>query len=294
MSGTTQSKCGEGENAWNQRTRVCYLEMGLFCLRHHLGSHTHAYEMSNAGAGIHSSGIEYFLVTMINLLPKEFQIKAYPKTTAVLVPNLVWRAGEDSNKVEKHLSATHETAGTKDDIKNLHCQVEDDPKQGVAGAVPIPPSDAGKEEVIAALVANVDAMIKADPKITALKQLQGHIWRTGFESNELEVEAFDDVPEALEKRHSLGTKCNGVSSLTSTFISLAASYFLSKEMSTKKSQPQKMQRKGGSVFIFYVEIDVYFGLIYRFGLDAIISVQPGNGPLPESRGFKTINSFAGI
>ncbi|GAY47821.1 hypothetical protein CUMW_107280 [Citrus unshiu] len=195
--------------------------------------HKPTYETSNAGAGIHGHGIEYFLVTMINLMSKEFQIKAYPKTTAVLVPNHVWRAGEvisrqlngltsasaDSNKVEKHLSATHETAGTKGDIKILQSQVQDDLKQGVAGAVPIPPSDAGKEEVIAALVANVDAMIK------------GHIWRTGFESNELEGEVFDDVPEALEKWHSLGTKCNGVSSLTSTFISLAASYFLSKEPS---------------------------------------------------------------
>lgn len=36
--------------------------------------------------------------------------------------------------------------------------------------------------------------------------MQGHIWRTGFESNELVGEVFDDVPEALEKRHSLGTK----------------------------------------------------------------------------------------
>ena len=45
-------------------------------------------------------------------------------------------------------------------------------KQGVDGAVPIPTDDAGKEEVIAALVANVEAMIKADRKITALKQLQ--------------------------------------------------------------------------------------------------------------------------
>ncbi|GAY47820.1 hypothetical protein CUMW_107280 [Citrus unshiu] len=149
--------------------------------------HKPTYETSNAGAGIHGHGIEYFLVTMINLMSKEFQIKAYPKTTAVLVPNHVWRAGEDSNKVEKHLSATHETAGTKGDIKILQSQVQDDLKQGVAGAVPIPPSDAGKEEVIAALVANVDAMIK------------GHIWRTGFESNELEGEVFDDVPEALEK-----------------------------------------------------------------------------------------------
>jgi hypothetical protein len=38
--------------------------------------------------------------------------------------------------------------------------------------VPIPPDDAGKEEVIAAIVANVDGMIKADRKITALKELQ--------------------------------------------------------------------------------------------------------------------------
>lgn len=51
-------------------------------------------------------------------------------------------------------------------------QVEDDLAQGVSGAFPIPTDDAGKEEVIAALVANVEAMIRADRKITALKQLQ--------------------------------------------------------------------------------------------------------------------------
>lgn len=51
-------------------------------------------------------------------------------------------------------------------------QVQSDLEQGIVGAVPIPPDDAGKEEVIAALVANVEAMIKADRKITALKQLQ--------------------------------------------------------------------------------------------------------------------------
>lgn len=36
--------------------------------------------------------------------------------------------------------------------------------------------------------------------------LQGHIWRTGFEKNELEGVVFEDVPEALEKWHSLGIK----------------------------------------------------------------------------------------
>lgn len=50
-------------------------------------------------------------------------------------------------------------------------QVDEDLKNGVVGAVPIP-VDGGKEEVISAIVANVRAMIKADRKITALKQLQ--------------------------------------------------------------------------------------------------------------------------
>ena len=59
-------------------------------------------------------------------------------------------------------------------IESITCflQVQDDLKQGVIGTVPIPLEDAGKEEVIAALVANVETMIKADRKITALKQLQ--------------------------------------------------------------------------------------------------------------------------
>ncbi|KAK7837790.1 putative bifunctional methylthioribulose-1-phosphate dehydratase/enolase-phosphatase e1 [Quercus suber] len=108
--------------------------------------------------------------------------------------------------VGKHLSATYDTAETQDDIKLLRSQVQDDLKQGVVGAVPIPSDDAGKEDVIAALVANVEAMIRADRKITALKQLQGHIWQTGYENNELEGVVFEDVPEALEKWHALGTK----------------------------------------------------------------------------------------
>lgn len=64
-------------------------------------------------------------------------------------------------------------------------QVQDDLEKGVNGAVPIPPEHAGKEEVIAALVANVEAMIKADRKITALKQLQ--VSKTKFRRGSLVV-----------------------------------------------------------------------------------------------------------
>ncbi|CAK9157477.1 unnamed protein product, partial [Ilex paraguariensis] len=295
-----------------------------------------AYDMRNAGAVIHSHGMESCLVTMLNPLSKEFRIthmemikgiqghgyydelvvpiientahereltaslteaiEAYPKTTAVLVRNhgiYVWgdswisaktqaecyhylfdaaiklhqlgldwstpshgpthsfREGDrnislsakakliSNNDIEpsrhcivldiegtttpisfvadvlfpyardnvgRHLDATYDTAETQEDIKLLSSQVRDDLEQGIVGAVPIPSDDAGKGEVISALVANVEAMIKADRKITALKQLQGHIWRTGFQNNELEGVVFDDVPQALEKWHALGIK----------------------------------------------------------------------------------------
>lgn len=36
--------------------------------------------------------------------------------------------------------------------------------------------------------------------------MQGHIWRTGFQNNELEGVVFDDVPKALEKWNDSGIK----------------------------------------------------------------------------------------
>jgi len=36
--------------------------------------------------------------------------------------------------------------------------------------------------------------------------MQGHIWRTGYENNELEGVVFEDVPEALKKWHANGIK----------------------------------------------------------------------------------------
>ncbi|XP_031127712.1 probable bifunctional methylthioribulose-1-phosphate dehydratase/enolase-phosphatase E1 1 [Ipomoea triloba] len=125
-------------------------------------------------------------------------------TPISFVSDVLFPYGRDN--VGRHLDITYNTAETQDDIKLLRAQVEEDLQNGVAGAVPIPHDDAGKEEVIAALVTNVEAMIKADRKITSLKQLQGHIWRTGFQHNKLEAIVYDDVPEALEKWNALGIK----------------------------------------------------------------------------------------
>ncbi|KAI4322955.1 hypothetical protein L6164_022600 [Bauhinia variegata] len=214
--------------------------------------------------------------------------------------------------VGRHLSATYDTTDTQDDIKLLRSQVQSDLEQGVAGAVPIPPDDAGKEEVIAALVANVEAMIKADRKITALKQLQGHIWRTGFENNELEGAVFDDVPEALEKWSALGIKVYIYSSgsrLAQRLIFGKTNYgdlrkylsgFFDTIVGNKKETRSYVEISESlgvdkpSDILFVTDVVQEATAAKAAGLEVLISIRPGNGPLPENHGFKTINSFAEI
>ncbi|KAK8591542.1 hypothetical protein V6N13_031582 [Hibiscus sabdariffa] len=258
--------------------------------------------------------------TKAGTVDSDYKLEPYPRcivldiegtTTPIsFVMDVLFPYARDN--VGRHLSATYDTAETQDDIKLLRSQVEDDLKQGVTGAVPIPLEDAGKEAVIASLVANVEAMIKADRKISALKQLQGHIWRTGFENNELEGVVFDDVPKALEKWHSLGIKVYIYSSgsrLAQRLIFGNTNYGdLRKYLSGFFDTAVGNKRETRS----YVEITESLGVdkpsdilfltdVYQeataakaAGLEAIISVRPGNGPLPENHGFKTINSFLEI
>ncbi|KAL0399399.1 UNVERIFIED_CONTAM: putative bifunctional methylthioribulose-1-phosphate dehydratase/enolase-phosphatase E1 1 [Sesamum radiatum] len=402
-----------------------------------------AYEMRNAGAVIHSHGMESCLVTMLNPSAKEFRIthmemikgiqghgyydelvvpiientahereltdslaeaiKAYPKTTAVLVRNhgiYIWgdswisaktqaecyhylfdaaiklhqlgldwstpshgpiqipngvpgnhhytkdsaKTGTLSNGTEpsrrcivldiegtttpisfvsdvlfpyardsvgKHLELTYDTTETQDDIKMLRAQVQEDLENGVVGAVPIP-SNGEKREIIAALVANVEAMIKADRKITPLKQLQGHIWRTGFQRKELEGVVFDDVPAALEKWHALGVKVYIYSSGSRLAQRLLfgnsnhgdlrkyLSGFFDTTVGNKKETKsyieitESLGVDNPSEILFVTDIYQEATAAKAAGLQVIISIRPGNGPLPENHGFRTINSFLEI
>lgn len=216
------------------------------------------------------------------------------------------------DNVRKHLMSTYDSKETKEDIELLRAQVKDDLEQGVLGSVPIPGEEAGKQKVIDALVSNVEAMIKADRKITALKQLQGHIWRTGYENNELQGVVFEDVPEALKKWHANGIKVYIYSSgsreaqrliFGNTAYGDLRKYlcgFFDTTVGNKResrsyyeiSQSVGVDKPSQILFV----TDVYQEALAAkaAGLEVIISVRPGNAPLPENHGFKTIGSFAEI
>ena len=60
-------------------------------------------------------------------------------------------------------------------------------------------SDNSKDDVISSVVENVTKQMDLDRKIGPLKQLQGHMWKFGYESGELQGAIYDDVLPALKK-----------------------------------------------------------------------------------------------
>ncbi|XP_072981568.1 probable bifunctional methylthioribulose-1-phosphate dehydratase/enolase-phosphatase E1 1 [Typha angustifolia] len=216
------------------------------------------------------------------------------------------------DNVRKHLTSTYDSEETKDDVKLLRAQVEDDLKQGVAGAVPIPPDGAGKEAVIDSLVANIEAMIKADRKITSLKQLQGHIWRTGYENKELQGIVYEDVPEALKKWHANDIKVYIYSSGSREAQRLIfgntpfgdlrkylCGYFDTTVGNKREAKSyfeisQSVGVDKPSQILFVTDVFQEAVAAKAAGLEVLISVRPGNAPLPENHGFKTVSSFTEI
>ncbi|KAM3255033.1 hypothetical protein ACQJBY_048447 [Aegilops geniculata] len=216
------------------------------------------------------------------------------------------------DNVRKHLTSTYDSEETKEDIKLLRIQVEEDLKIGVVGATPVAPDDAGKEEVISSLVANVEAMIKADRKITSLKQLQGHIWRTGFERKELQGVVFEDVPEALKNWQSQGMKVYVYSSGSREAQRLLfghTSYgdlrqflcgFFDTTTGNKREArsyfeiSQSLGVDNPSQILFITDVLQEAVAAKTAGFEVIISIRPGNAPLPANHGFRTISSFSEI
>ena len=74
---------------------------------------------------------------------------------------------------------------------------------GVAALLPPILAEAGDSAVAGEVIpppraaAAAMELMRRDAKFGPLKDLQGRIWRSGFESGELVAHVFDDVPEAL-------------------------------------------------------------------------------------------------
>ncbi|CAM4545060.1 enolase-phosphatase E1 [Lepidochelys kempii] len=112
------------------------------------------------------------------------------------------------DNVKEYLRMHWEEEECQQDISLLRKQAEED--SNVDGVVPIPlETGSGEDEVeqvIQAVVDNVHWQMSLDRKTTALKQLQGHMWRAAYATGHMKGEFFQDVVPAIRKWREAGMK----------------------------------------------------------------------------------------
>ncbi|XP_076324383.1 enolase-phosphatase E1 isoform X2 [Tachypleus tridentatus] len=90
------------------------------------------------------------------------------------------------------------------DIDSLRMQAVEDLKNGL-NVVQIPDVDDDDEgKLQEAIITNVLDQMDADRKTTALKQLQGHMWREAYHSGKIVGHVYEDVMPALKRWKAAG------------------------------------------------------------------------------------------
>ncbi|EGZ20313.1 hypothetical protein PHYSODRAFT_313033 [Phytophthora sojae] len=213
-----------------------------------------------------------------------------------------------TNNVDRFLEQTWDQPDTKADVAALVAQHKQDQTDGVNP--PALDAEQGKEKLIADLTTYVKWNVKADRKIGPLKQLQGHMWLQGYESGELKAQVYDDVPPLFERLRARGVRVGIYSSGSRQAQKLLFQYsdkgdlreYLTvyfdtkighkREVGSYKEIVQSLGVDSGKDVLFVTDVIEEAQAAEAAGLDTVLSVRPGNKPLPESHHFPTIHSFA--
>ncbi|KAG8515178.1 Enolase-phosphatase E1 [Galemys pyrenaicus] len=110
--------------------------------------------------------------------------------------------------VKEYLQTHWEEEECQQDVSLLRKQAEEDSHLDGAVAIPAGCGNGADDlhQMIQAVVDNVCWQMSLDRKTTALKQLQGHMWRAAFAAGRLKGEFFEDVVPAVRKWREAGMK----------------------------------------------------------------------------------------
>lgn len=224
--------------------------------------------------------------------------------------------------VESYLRSRYADAGTRSDIQALIDLSESDAAAGAEGVVTVPrfpsegtPDSEFIDRQIAALVSNVSWQMSTDRKSTALKQLQGHMWRDGYVSGELRGALFGgangDVVSSFRRWHASGLTLAIYSSGSveaqqllfrhseaGDLTPLLSAYFDTKVgmKQEAKSYASIASRLGVAPqrILFLTDIYGEAAAARASGVDAVLLVRPGNYALPaeqQEKPFVIANTF---
>jgi enolase-phosphatase E1 len=154
----------------------------------------------------------------------------------------------------------------------------------------------------ATIVCNeVSRLMDADAKATGLKQLQGLIWKSGFESGELQAHVYEDVPPALAAWNAAGKDVRIYSSGSIQAQKLFFGHTIAGNLlphfgghydtttGPKKNADSYRQiaaafQLPASAILFLSDIVAELDAARAAGMQTALVVRPGNAPAHESSG----------
>jgi len=172
-------------------------------------------------------------------------------------------------------------------------------------------STAGDQARIDFVVAEVGRLMNADVKATGLKQLQGLVWRGGFESGEMQAHVYDEVPDAIRRWHDRGIDVRIYSSGSveaqrlffahtthGDLLPLFRGHYDTRIGSKREAESyRRIAAEFGlppQRILFVSDLAGELVAAHEAGLRTALSLRPENGPVPdETPGFR-IRSFDSI
>ncbi len=169
-------------------------------------------------------------------------------------------------------------------------------------------SDSAKQDLV---VSGIIGLMDADVKATGLKQIQGVIWKEGFQSGELVAHLYDDVADSIQGWNELDKdvriySSGSVQAQRLFFGHTVAGDLLGMFKGHYDTTTGAKQDSGS-----YQKIAMSYGLEPReilfvsdvvgelvaakaAGLQGVLSIRPGNKPAEPGHGFAEITSFREI
>jgi methylthioribulose 1-phosphate dehydratase/enolase-phosphatase E1 len=221
--------------------------------------------------------------------------------------------------VKEHLERHWGSAEVAEDVAALQAQSKLDVSGGLTGAtlnavtlehVAAASAGTAAAATIDAIVSNVLWQMESNRKTGALKQLQGHVWRSGYENGQLKSQVFPDVPVALERWTSDKKKVYIYSSGSREAQRLLFAYtgygdlrpFLSGYFDTKVGA--KVEANSYKDIVLSLGVDSPSNILFATdsllearaaaaaGLQVAVTDRPGNLPLAAGHGFPVVTSFS--
>ncbi|XP_051026463.1 enolase-phosphatase E1 [Acomys russatus] len=215
--------------------------------------------------------------------------------------------------VKEYLQTHWAEEECQQDVSLLRKQAEEDAH--LDGAVPIPGASGTAvddlQQMIQAVVDNVDWQMSHDRKTTALKQLQGHMWKAAFTAGRVKAEFFADVVPAVRRWREAGMKVYIYSSgsveaqkllfghsTEGDILELIDGYFDTKI--GHKVESESYRKIADSIgcstnnILFLTDVTVEASAAEEADVHVAVVVRPGNAGLTddEKTSYNLITSFS--